>query len=142
MMLSTQSSQPLNTNVTDYSANALPKSELSTSNTAALSSALPVSSSSAPSYFVATNGSDQNAGTIDKPLKTVQAAVGKIVDGKGGNIFLRGGTHTLNDTIWVGDYNDGSASSRLVIRPYQDEKAILDGQNRDIVGVSVGGTVC
>lgn len=139
MMVSTQSSQPLNSNVMDYSATALPQSELSTSRTAAISSALPVSSSSAPSYFVATNGSDQNAGTIEKPLKTVQAAVGKIADGKGGNIFLRGGTHTLNDTIWIGDYNDGSENSRLVIRPYQNEKAILDGQNRDVVGVSVGG---
>jgi parallel beta-helix repeat protein len=139
-MLPTQSSQPLDTKLADrQSTNGMSSSSLSNTRMAALNAALPVSSSSAPSYFVATNGSDQNAGTIDKPLHTLQAAIAKIGDGKGGNIFLRGGTYNLADTAWIGENHDGSASSHLVIRSYQSEKAILDGQKRDIVGVSVGG---
>jgi parallel beta-helix repeat protein len=95
--------------------------------------------SSGPSYYVAPNGNDQNTGTLDKPLKSIQSAVGKIRDGGGGNIILRGGVHTLTTNVWVGESNDGSANSRLVIRPYQNEKVVLDGQNMQNPAISVGG---
>jgi parallel beta-helix repeat protein len=129
-MLSTQSSQSLDTKITDRrSADAMSGSSLSSTRMAALNAALPVSSSSAPSYFVATNGSDQNAGTIDKPLQTLQAAIAKIGDGKGGNIFLRGGTYNLADTAWIGENHDGSASSHLVYHTNQKNSYRGDSGN-------------
>ena len=36
---------------------------------------------SATNYFVATNGDDSNAGTLDKPFATLQKAQSKVVPG-------------------------------------------------------------
>lgn len=93
----------------------------------------------APTYYVATNGSDSNPGTIDKPLKTIQQGVNKIANGGGGNIYVRGGTYTQDSNPWIGEEHDGSANSRLVISAYQNEKVIIDGNSKAGSCFSVGG---
>ncbi len=136
-MVLTQTSNPLSTmQESSVSADPFKANPLSSNRVAAL---ITPPASSGPAYYVASNGSDQNAGTLDKPLKTIQSAVGKIRDGGGGTIFLRGGVYSLTTNVWVGENNDGSANSHLVIRPYQNEKVTLDGQNMQNPAISVGG---
>lgn len=94
-------------------------------------------------YYVATNGSDDNAGTLDSPYQSLQHAIAQITDGGGGTIYVRGGTYQPDQTIWIGANHDGSASSPLVIRAYQNEKVIIDGSrmaadNND--GIEVSGS--
>ena len=42
---------------------------------------------SATNYFVATNGDDSNAGTLDKPFATLQKAQSKVVPGD--TVYIR-----------------------------------------------------
>lgn len=93
---------------------------------------------SAPTYYVSLDGSSSNLGTRDQPFRTIQQAVNQIADGGGGTIYVRGGTYTLDETVWIGNEHDGSANSRLVVRPYENEKVILEG-NKDTVALAVGG---
>ena len=72
--------------------------------------------------FVATNGNDNNPGTIDAPLATIAAAANKI-GVKGGIIYVRGGDY---DTTNMGIITaKGTLFSPLFIMPYQDEKVTL-----------------
>lgn len=84
-------------------------------------------SSTVLTYYVATNGSDANVGTIERPFQTLQRAISQITNGGGGTIYVRGGNYQPSQGIWIGDNTDGSANSRLVIRPYQNERVIIDG---------------
>jgi parallel beta-helix repeat protein len=78
--------------------------------------------------FVAPNGNDLNAGTIDQPFATVQAALSTLPVGQGGTVFLRGGSYQLTSPIRVSDNEGGTSTTPLSIRNYQDEKVLLDGQ--------------
>jgi len=89
-------------------------------------------------YYVATNGNDNYPGTINQPLKTLQQAVNKIPQ-NGGIIYLRSGTYQFDNATWIGIEHSGSASSHLVIRPYQNELVILDGNFKADSCISVGG---
>lgn len=92
----------------------------------------------APVYYVSLNGSDNNPGTKEQPFKNIQQAVNQIKDGGGGTIYVRGGTYTLKEGLWIGNEHDGSADSRLVLRPYENEKVILES-DKNTIAVSVGG---
>lgn len=50
---------------------------------------------SATTYYVATDGSDKNAGTIDAPFATLRYAQGKV--SAGDTIYFRGGTYTIGE---------------------------------------------
>jgi parallel beta-helix repeat protein len=89
-------------------------------------------------YYVATNGSDNNAGTIDQPFATLQHAVNQIKDGAGGNIYLRGGVYDNAGGVWINGLHDGSATSRLVIQPYQNEAVLIEA-NSTAAAIAVGG---
>ena len=54
---------------------------------------LAATSASAKDYYVATTGSDSNAGTIDQPLATLQKAVNAVVAGD--TVYIRGGTFRI-----------------------------------------------
>jgi parallel beta-helix repeat protein len=96
-----------------------------------------------PTYFIAVDGSDENPGTIDSPLRSLQNAINRI--SAGGTIYLRGGTYIADPEAYtfVSKDHDGTAASPLLIRPYNNEKAILDGRNLsriDSTGISIGGS--
>ena len=67
------------------------------------------------SWVVATNGNDNNAGTIANPFKNIQKAVDKALPGD--TILLRGGTHESRE-IKV-------RTSKLTFRSYPNEWAIV-----------------
>jgi len=92
----------------------------------------------ASTYYVSLNGSDDNPGTKAQPFRNIQQAVNQIKDSGGGTIYVRGGTYTLKEGLWIGNEHDGSADSRLVLRPYENEKVILES-DKNTIAVSVGG---
>ena len=47
----------------------------------------------ATNYFVATNGSDTNSGTIEKPFATLRKAQSKVVAGD--TVYIRRGTYKI-----------------------------------------------
>lgn len=73
--------------------------------------------------FVATNGHDNTGnGSINRPYRTLERASLKASPGDA--IYVRGGIYE-SDKITV----QGTAARPIVIRPYQMEEVIFDGQN-------------
>jgi Right handed beta helix region len=96
-----------------------------------------------PTLFIAVDGSDANRGTMDSPFRTLKHAINQI--SAGGTIYLRGGTYIADPGSFtvVNPAHSGTAAHHLVIRPYSDEKAILDGRNLsrvDGTGIFVSGS--
>ena len=54
---------------------------------------------SATNYFVATNGDDSNAGTLDKPFATLQKAQSKVVPGD--TVYIRGGEYRRHKPLII-----------------------------------------
>jgi hypothetical protein len=73
-------------------------------------------------YFVATDGSDSNSGTIESPFKTINKAVTLVVAGD--TIYLRGGVHDYNATISIS--KSGSSGNLITLQNYQNETVIVD----------------
>lgn len=73
--------------------------------------------------YVAPDGADTNAGTLDAPFATVDAAVraARTIEGQV-VINLRGGSYPASETIRL-----GAEDENLVIRAYQDEEPVLTG---------------
>jgi parallel beta-helix repeat protein len=95
----------------------------------------------AATYYVSPNGNNNNAGTKDKPLASIQTAIDRAVAGD--TIYLRGGVHKPENPLWMG--NVGKANARITMKPYAGEKAIIDGEkifnsNSDYPSIlSIGG---
>ncbi len=68
-------------------------------------------------------GSDSNAGTEKKPLRTIHAALAKVK--RGGIIALRSGTHFLDSTLTL-----GPGHSALTIRNFPGERPVVSGGKR------------
>ncbi|HVT44084.1 MAG TPA: right-handed parallel beta-helix repeat-containing protein [Thermoanaerobaculia bacterium] len=83
--------------------------------------ALAGTSLSAAEYFVATDGSDSNPGTISQPFKTIAKAAGVVRAGDVVNV--RGGVYYGAFTIG----SKGTSSARILFRSYPGELAVLDG---------------
>ncbi|KAH7098077.1 polysaccharide lyase family 9 protein [Auriculariales sp. MPI-PUGE-AT-0066] len=79
----------------------------------------------ATSIYVATTGSDSNAGTLAAPLLSIQAAVDKAVAGD--TIYLRAGTYY--PTVSIKFNKSGTSSAKYTITNYNSEKVIVDGEN-------------
>lgn len=72
--------------------------------------------------YVATNGSDSDAGTLNQPFATLQYAIDQ--SGAGSTIYIRGGRYTeLVDLAGVA----GVPGSPITITPYGDEEVVFDG---------------
>jgi len=79
---------------------------------------MPASAHAAPlNFFVATNGSDKNPGTLQKPFKTIQHCVSS-----------RPGNSTCN--VRAGNYFETvvPTSSGLTVQSYNNEKVTLDSR--------------
>jgi hypothetical protein len=72
-------------------------------------------------FYVATNGSDSNPGTLDRPWRTIQKAANTV--GAGGTVYVRGGVYHETVTINV----SGTPGNVITFQSYPNETAIIDG---------------
>ena len=77
-------------------------------------------------YFVAPSGDDANPGTLGKPFATLQRAQ-QAARRKHGDVFLRGGTYYLPDTLVFTAQDSGTRDAPVVFQNYQGEKAVISG---------------
>lgn len=77
-------------------------------------------------FYVATNGNDNNPGTIDKPWATLHHAAQILSPGD--ILYVRGGTYTNHRTrvFWT---VSGTVAAPIVIRAFPGEIPIFDGGN-------------
>ncbi|MFB5267592.1 right-handed parallel beta-helix repeat-containing protein [Paenibacillus enshidis] len=80
-------------------------------------------------YYVATSGSDTNAGTSDAPWKTLQHAADTVPAGS--TVYVRGGVY--NEKLKI--TRSGSASAGpIVFANYDNEAPIIDGKGLAVSG--------
>jgi hypothetical protein len=98
-----------------------------------LSFCLPVS---AAEFWVATDGSDRNPGTSNKPLASLTIATRKARElrrlndastASGIHIILRGGTYQLTDTLQFRSEDSGTKTSPTIVEAAPGEQPILSG---------------
>lgn len=76
-------------------------------------------------YYVSPNGKDTASGTSDqRPLKTIQAALGKTVNGAGATIYVAAGTYSER---LVFPSSGASAAEPITLTNYAGGTVILDG---------------
>ena len=88
--------------------------------------------------YVSPEGNDQNSGkSADAPFATVQKALRNWASIKasrkgisGASILLEGGMYQLTEPIRITPGNGGSASSKLVIRSADSQKAVFNGAKK------------
>lgn len=73
-------------------------------------------------YYVATTGNDGNAGAIDKPLRTIQAAIDKTQPGD--TVYVRGGVYHERVVMKT----SGTATQPIRILAYENELPVIDGE--------------
>lgn len=89
----------------------------------------------ASSYYVATNGNDNNPGTLSEPFLTLAKGFSALAPGD--TLYIRGGTYVEQR---VNVTTSGTASAYIRVQNYPGETVIFDGQNTtdpNINGVSV-----
>jgi hypothetical protein len=78
-------------------------------------------------FFVAVTGNDKNPGTLEKPFKSLQAALDKVASAKSNqvSIYLRAGLHAPGKTIGI----TPALLNRhqLEIAAYNQEAAVISG---------------
>ena len=94
---------------------------------------------SATNYFVATNGSDSNSGTIDKPFATLDKAQSKVMAGD--TVYIRQGTYRVTEAEIMEHYTAGSTTwsrvfkmsksgtgpdKRICYSGYKNERPVFD----------------
>ena len=77
-------------------------------------------------YFVSPSGNDANPGTLEKPFATLQRAQ-QAARQKHGDVFLRGGTHYLPDTLLFTAQDSGTKDAPVVYQAYQNEQPVISG---------------
>ena len=116
----TQSSIPYNGAMTlTSSADIKAKAFKNGSNPSAVASASFTKNTSGSLYYVATNGSDSNPGTISNPFRTITKAVGSLRSGD--TLYIRGGTYNERFPWPAG----GSPGQYTTISGYQDETVTI-----------------
>ncbi len=83
---------------------------------------LPLAALPATELYVATNGSDQAAGTLAAPLQTIQAAFNKAVAGD--TILLRDGIY--REAVALKN-KSGKEGAPITLKAYPGEKPVLSG---------------
>jgi len=73
-------------------------------------------------YVVAINGNDSNPGTLDKPFKTIAAALECV--GPGNIIYIRGGIYHCEGSIRLD--KSGARANPIWLKAYPGEKPIID----------------
>ena len=78
-------------------------------------------------YYVATNGSDGNPGTINRPWRTIAKASAVLQPGDA--VFIRGGTYKEP----IKPARSGSSSKRITYSNYKNERAVVSGINDPLI---------
>ncbi|KAL4895289.1 hypothetical protein BDV59DRAFT_191801 [Aspergillus ambiguus] len=78
----------------------------------------------AVNLYVSPSGSDNANGTIQAPLRSIQTAVNLATAGS--TVYLRKGTYSPTANIQI--TKSGKAGEPYVLRGYQGEKVIIDGE--------------
>ena len=94
-----------------------------------------VSQASNKDFYVATDGSDSNPGTLAKPFASLEQARDAIRDLKtegelpegGVTIWIRGGTYKVNDTFKLTEEDSGSKDAPIIYRAYKNESVRFSG---------------
>lgn len=71
--------------------------------------------------YVATDGCDENCGTKDSPLATVNEALARVRGKGGAKIVLRGGSYTFNEAVKITSEHSGNEESPLIITSEKGE---------------------
>jgi hypothetical protein len=79
------------------------------------------STASAATYYVATNGSDSNSGTISQPFRTIGKGTSNLKSGD--TLYIRGGTY--NEIILGYDVPAGASGAPTTIAGYQNENPTI-----------------
>ena len=85
-------------------------------------------------YFVASDGDDDNSGTQQAPLKTIEHAISLVKAGE--TIFIRGGTYYLTSTIDI--TNSGKSDSLISLFSFPGERPVLDFSSQSLGGSNRG----
>jgi hypothetical protein len=75
-------------------------------------------------YYVATGGSDDAAGSLDAPFRTIQRAADLAQPGD--TVLVRGGTYRET----VNPARSGTSSARITFKPYAGERVTISGADR------------
>src|SRR5690242_10081096 len=83
-------------------------------------------------YYVSPSGLDSNTGTIKAPFKTITKArdtVRTVNTGmkKNINVYLRGGTYTLDSTIAFTSADSGNNGYDVIYQAYPGEYPVISG---------------
>ena len=86
-------------------------------------------------FYVATNGDDNNAGTLATPFKTIEKArdsVRQINTNMSGDImvYIRGGNYPVTNTIELTSADSATNDYRIFYQAYNDEKPVLNGATK------------
>lgn len=73
-------------------------------------------------YYVATGGKDSNPGTLQRPFRTLGAAID--VTEQDDTIFVRGGLHSYSSTIYIN--KSGQKGKPICLRAYSGEMPVFD----------------
>ncbi len=77
----------------------------------------------ATTLYVATNGSDSNAGTLNQPWRTITKGLRSLKPGD--TLYVRGGTYTERVTGFT--LPSGTSSARITVKAYSGERPIVKG---------------
>jgi hypothetical protein len=73
-------------------------------------------------YYVSTDGNDFNPGTVNSPFKTLGVAIDAAKPDD--TIFVRGGTHSCSNTIYID--KSGEQDKPICLRAYPGETPVFD----------------
>jgi hypothetical protein len=84
------------------------------------------STTSSTTFYVSTSGNDANAGTMERPWRTLRKGLTSLRSGQ--TLVVRGGTYA--EILGAGtpiQIAQGTATSRILVRAYQGERPVLRG---------------
>jgi pectate lyase-like protein len=84
---------------------------------------LPSGHAQGSAYYVSTSGSDSNAGTLDKPWRTVQKGFKSLQAGD--TLYVRGGTFV--ERIMSPRINLGTSTAHIRVKAYPGERPVIKG---------------
>jgi autotransporter-associated beta strand protein len=96
---------------------------------------LAVSNPSPATYFVATNGSDSNPGTLAQPFLTIQKAAS--LANTGTTVNIRAGTYRETVTVLA----NGTSNAPITFQAYSNEVVTIDGTDPITGWSTTGGNI-
>ncbi len=95
----------------------------------------------AKEFFVAVDGSDSNAGTIDQPFGTLEQAASAVRVYRNANpnltapvmVWIRGGEYFRNQPLYLSGMDSGTIQSPTIFSGYNNEESVITG-GQEITG--------